>query len=94
MQILDDLSSLGVKDIFDIYANLQRTKIDAGIARSTNQINEWRAQAELASAKALADMNAYTQQPFYEGSGLSKQAVMVAVLAVVAVGVIFAVKAK
>ena len=90
MQILDDLSNFGVKDIFDIYAGVQRAKIDQGIARSNSQIAEWNAQGALAMAQAQAAM-AY--QPF-GNTGLSNGALMIAALAVVAVGVVFAVKAK
>jgi len=87
MQLLDDLSGLGVKDVLDIYARINQAKIDRGIAASNSQIAEWQAQGLLAMQQAQA------YQPF-AGTGLSNGALMIAALAVVAVGVVFAVKAN
>lgn len=53
-QIIDDIKSIGVKDLFDAYAVVNQQNINKGIAKSQNYLNELNAQAELYRAKALA----------------------------------------
>lgn len=45
--LVDDLSGLGVKDIFGLAATWNQSRIDAGIAKTKNQIAEWEAQYKL-----------------------------------------------
>lgn len=47
IRLLDDLKSLGVKDLLDVYAGVNQAKIAQGTAESQNLIAKMRAQAEL-----------------------------------------------
>lgn len=57
-QIFQDLNAFGIKDAFALYAQLEQQKIDKGLAKSTNQINEWNAQAAFLSLQQQAQEQA------------------------------------
>lgn len=54
LQILSDISNLGIKDIFDAYSAINQQKIARGVVESQNYIDKIKAEAELYNQKALS----------------------------------------
>jgi hypothetical protein len=53
LQILDDISNIGIKDLFDAYASINQQKIARGVVESQNYVDKIKAEAELYNARAL-----------------------------------------
>ena len=89
-RLLEDLQGIGVKDILDIWAGVKQQELNAGIAKSQNNVNEWNAQAAIAQARALALAPLGTLSP-----GFNKQwLVLGAVFVVLGVGYVVLTKIK
>lgn len=62
LQILDDISNIGIKDLFDAYASINQQKIARGVVESQNYVDKIKAEAELYNAKALNIGDQFVEQ--------------------------------